>query len=219
MTEYRGGHVEAGRAMQLRKKREKEKEDAETKKRKLTENTDATKIDNKFFAYSDTMEQQLKTSTIGLVTLDEMKAKQTDVVVQRERDMAQKQKAERDAAQAEINRAEERRRFRTDTSKLSFAFDDDEEEEEDEGKGKESTEDGEDLSGLKKRRIGMDPSVDTSFLPDKDKEDEEKRLREQLRVEWVAKQEILKQEPMEVGIYLSKLLFFKYLRLLFHSMD
>lgn len=51
---------------------------------------------------------------------------------------------------------------------------------------------------LKRKRIGMDPSVDTSFLPDKDKEDEEKRLREQLRVEWVARQEILKQEPMEV---------------------
>lgn len=116
--------------MQLIKKREKEKEETEQRKRKMAEETKIAKIDNKFAAHYDAIEQQLKTSTIGLVTLDEMKAKQTDVVAQRERELAQKQKAERDALQAEARRAEELKRFQRDTSKLSFAFEEDENDDE-----------------------------------------------------------------------------------------
>ncbi|GAU95443.1 hypothetical protein RvY_07059 [Ramazzottius varieornatus] len=193
MTEYRGGHLEVGRAMQLMKKREKEKEEVEHRKRKMAEDTKIANIDNKFAAHYDAIEQQLKTSTVGLVTLDEMKAKQTDVIAQRERELAQKQEAEHNAKQAEAKKVEELRRSQRDSSKLSFAVDDGEDEEEE----AQSEASGESYE-RKRRRIGMDPSVDTSFLPDKDKEDEEKRLREQLRVEWVAKQEVLKQELMEV---------------------
>ena len=37
-----------------------------------------------------------------------------------------------------------------------------------------------------------------SFLPDREREEEENRLREQLRKEWVAKQEKLKNEDVEI---------------------
>ena len=37
-------------------------------------------IDKKFAAHYDAIEQQLKSETVGLVTLDEMKAKQEDAV-------------------------------------------------------------------------------------------------------------------------------------------
>lgn len=40
--------------------------------------------------------------------------------------------------------------------------------------------------------------MDTSFLPDREREEEENRLREQLRQEWVEKQAKLKNEDIEI---------------------
>ena len=37
---------------------------------------------------------------------------------------------------------------------------------------------------VKKKRFGKNPDVDTSFLPDVDRDEEENKLREQLRQEW-----------------------------------
>ncbi|CAG2188422.1 FAM50 [Mytilus edulis] len=45
---------------------------------------------------------------------------------------------------------------------------------------------------------GKNPDVDTSFLPDRDREEEENKLREQLREEWATKQEKLKNEEIEI---------------------
>lgn len=50
----------------------------------------------------------------------------------------------------------------------------------------------------KKRKLGKNPDVDTSFLPDRDREEEENRLREELRQEWEAKQEKIKSEEIEI---------------------
>lgn len=71
-------------------------------------------------------------------------------------------------------------------AKLSFCPDDEEEEEddsstEDNGKGEESDQynsEGEPEKGFK---MIKNPDVDTSFLPDRDREDAENRLREELR--------------------------------------
>lgn len=49
-----------------------------------------------------------------------------------------------------------------------------------------------------KKKIKKNPSVDTSFLPDRDREEQENKLREQLRQEWQAKQAELKDETMNV---------------------
>lgn len=51
---------------------------------------------------------------------------------------------------------------------------------------------------MKSARITKNPEVDTTFLPDRDREEEEKRMREQLRQEWVEKQEKLKNEDIEI---------------------
>ena len=42
------------------------------------------------------------------------------------------------------------------------------------------------------------PSVDTSFLPDREREEEERRVREELRQEWLKKQEETKAEEIEI---------------------
>ena len=42
------------------------------------------------------------------------------------------------------------------------------------------------------------PNIDTSFLPDREREMEERRQREELRQEWLRKQEVMKQETIEI---------------------
>jgi len=48
------------------------------------------------------------------------------------------------------------------------------------------------------KRVTKNPDVDTSFLPDRDREVQEKALREKLRLEWVERQESLKNEVIEI---------------------
>lgn len=48
------------------------------------------------------------------------------------------------------------------------------------------------------KKIRKDPNVDTSFLPDREREEEENRLREELRQEWVKQQEKLKEEEIDI---------------------
>lgn len=95
MANYKGAASEAGRAMQLMKKREKAQLDIELRKKKIEEDLRIHNIENKFATHYDAVEQQLKSSTIGLVTLDEMRAKQDHIVKEREKKLAQK-KLEKD---------------------------------------------------------------------------------------------------------------------------
>ena len=53
-------------------------------------------------------------------------------------------------------------------------------------------------SELPKKRFGKNPDVDTSFLPDVDRDEEENRLRESLRQEWETKQKQLKEESIHI---------------------
>lgn len=258
MAHYKGAASEAGRAMHLMKKREKALEEIELRKKKIEEELKISNIENKFAAHYDAVEQQLKSSTIGLVTLDEMKAKQENIVKERERKLAQKQ-AEKDR---EKQRALEAKQAEKDRQKrqiqaLSFTMEEDEDEEgkEDEDgtpsspskAGTSGTSSKENISGVEikkepldeelteymsayekqaidemmgeltggikrenddekeqkytvpaRKKIRKNPDVDTSFLPDREREEEENRLREELRQEWAAKQQQLKEEEIEV---------------------
>ncbi|GBN86257.1 Protein FAM50, partial [Araneus ventricosus] len=213
MALYKGAASEAGRALQLKKKREKALEELEHRKRKIEEEMKLSDIENKFAAHYDAVEQQLKSSTIGLVTLDEMKAKQEDVVKERERQLAQKQHEKELQRQKEMREKQEaKERQKRQIASLSFRLDDDEEEEDEEEETQQQQEDenssdaseGKDSSQesdepvLKKKKIFKNPDVDTSFLPDREREEEERKLREELRQEWVQKQEKLKNEEIEI---------------------
>lgn len=87
---YKGSASEGTRALLLQSKREKAKEDLEIRKRKIEEDLKVSSIDNKFAAHYDAVEAQLKSSTVGLVSLSEMKARQQTAVEERERQIAQK---------------------------------------------------------------------------------------------------------------------------------
>lgn len=218
MAHYKGAASEAGRAMHLMKKREKAQMEIEFRKKKIEEDLKISNIESKFATHYDAVEQQLKSSTIGLVTLDEMKAKQENIVKEREMKLAQKQleKERERQRQLEAKQAEKNRQ-KQQIQTLSFSLDQDEEEEEDEDSGQSalakslptvkvkqednSSNDGQDSeeeSFVPIKKIRKNPDVDTSFLPDREREEQENQLREELRQEWAAKQNQLKEEEIDI---------------------
>jgi protein FAM50 len=215
MAHYKGAASEAGRAMAIQKKRELEKEEMELRKKKIQDDLKVSQIDNKFTVHYDAIEAQLKANTVGLVTLDQMKAKQQASIQERERQLAQKEqeKVQREQANLMKEKAEQKRQIQT----LSFSFGDDADEEEEQDEfvpnrvavKKElepdscnSDSNSSDFqSTTKKLKIMKNPDVDTSFLPDRQRDEEERALREQLRLEWEERQQKLKNE--DIGITFS----------------
>jgi protein FAM50 len=47
-------------------------------------------------------------------------------------------------------------------------------------------------------RLAKDPTANTSFLPDRDREEADRLERERLRKEWVAEQDRIRSEPIEI---------------------
>ncbi|XP_014473227.1 PREDICTED: protein FAM50 homolog isoform X2 [Dinoponera quadriceps] len=205
MAHYKGAASEAGRAMQLMKKREIAQQEIELRKKKIEDDLKIHNIENKFATHYNAVEQQLKTSTIGLVTLNEMKAKQENIVKERERKLAQKEREkEQEKERALAAKQAEKNKQKRQIQALSFNLDEDEEEEEEaESSNDEVTEvstesKNEQLSKHIIKKIKKNPDVDTSFLPDREREEEENRLREELRQEWARKQNALKEEEIEI---------------------
>ncbi|XP_022907328.1 protein FAM50 homolog [Onthophagus taurus] len=204
MAHYKGAASEAGRAMQLMKKREQQIQDIELRKKKIEEDLKLNNIENKFATHYDAVEQQLKSSTIGLVTLDEMKAKQENIVKEREKKLAQKQaeKERERQRQMEAKQAEKNKQKRQ-IQALSFNLEEDNDEE---GDKNDDEEDEDEMTWKRKnvteevkvKKIKKDPTVDTSFLPDREREEEENRLREELRQEWAEQQQKLKEEEIDI---------------------
>ncbi|XP_029466168.1 protein FAM50A [Rhinatrema bivittatum] len=204
MAQYKGAASEAGRAMQLMKKRERQREEMEQLRQRIAEeNVVKSNINKKFSAHYDAVEAELKSSTVGLVTLNDMKAKQEALVKEREKQLAKKEQYKDLQLKLEKQREKERKKEqKRKIASLSFTLDEDEAEEGDEEEEEEEEELELELEEIptkkKKKQLGKNPDVDTSFLPDRDREEEENRLREELRQEWEAKQEKIKSEEIEI---------------------
>ncbi|XP_041972714.1 protein FAM50 homolog isoform X2 [Aricia agestis] len=200
MAHYKGAASEAGRAMHLMKKREKAQQEIELRKKKIEEDLKIDNIENKFATHYDAVEQQLKSSTIGLVTLDEMKAKQEHIVREREKKLAQKKAEKEKERQKEIEAKQaQKNKQKRQIQALSFDLDEEEEEDSEESADSSSTpkeQSWKDIQAFKK--VKKNPDVDTSFLPDREREEADLKLREELRLEWVMTQASLKDEPITV---------------------
>ncbi|XP_043271999.1 protein FAM50 homolog [Venturia canescens] len=227
MAHYKGAASEAGRAMQLMKKREIAQQEIELRKKKIEDDLKIHNIENKFATHYNAVEQQLKTSTIGLVTLNEMKAKQENIVKERERKLAQKEREkEQEKERALAAKQAEKNKRKKQIQALSFNLEDDDGEDSSGGNSSpvpvildnynnirdEEDQDSDAKSDksnkstgcerlqppLRIKKIKKNPDVDTSFLPDREREEEENKLREELRQEWATKQNALKEEEIEI---------------------
>lgn len=208
MAHYKGAASEAGRAMQLMKKRELQQQEVEFRKKKIEEDLKINNIESKFASHYDAVEQQLKSSTIGLVTLDEMKAKQEDIVREREKNLAQKkEEKDREKLRALEAKQAEKDKQKQQIQALSFNLNEDEE-----GSGSDDDEYMDkpefkpppakrwmtEESDARAKKIRKNPDVDTSFLPDREREEHENTLREELRQQWVEQQATLKDQEITI---------------------
>ncbi|XP_040823141.1 protein FAM50A-like [Ochotona curzoniae] len=193
MAQYKGAASEAARALHLMKKREKQRTQMEELKQRIAaENRIQSSVDKKFSTHYDAVEAELQSSTVGLVTLNDMKAKQEALVKEREKQLAKKEQPKQLQLKLEKLREKERKEeAKRKISGLSFTL------EEEEGAVHEEELEMEQLT-TKRRKLGKNPDVDTSFLPDREREEQENRLREELRQEWEAKQGKIKSEEIEI---------------------
>ncbi|CAH8494409.1 unnamed protein product [Heterobilharzia americana] len=193
MATFKGAAREAQRAALLMKQREKERQELELQKKKLEAEMRVGEMSTKFAVHYDAIEHQLKTNTIGLVTLDEMKARQKAFMTQREKELALGNS--RGLSHKSGNAALEKKKT-LQPSLLSFA---DEEDAEDIIKPPTSVANTYELTEKTEEQLEpeeLTPVADEDFPSDIDRDEEEKRLREELRREWVAKQAAIKEEEI-----------------------
>ncbi|KAF8319309.1 XAP5-domain-containing protein [Clavulina sp. PMI_390] len=150
---------------------------------------------NRFVGQNDSMEETLKKSTVGLVKLEDF---------QKTREALEEAKARAAAKTDELrdDQKKKKKRKKAPKSTLSFSMDDEGDGGDDtpgpsNGKGKEG-EETDNMPPPAKRPKLKNPGVDTSFLPDREREEEERKMREQLRQEWLKTQEETKREEIEI---------------------
>ncbi|CAK5083943.1 unnamed protein product [Meloidogyne enterolobii] len=146
--------ADSGRIIHLEKRRERAKEDIEKQRLKLEEEKKsfAAGISSKFTTNVDQIEEKFKASTVGLVTLDEVKERQNEIY----------------SLNKELSKVtddnEQKPRFDRVVQKRVLSFKNFDDEEEDEKP-----------VVIVKKRLGMDPTVDTSFLPDRERDEQIQR--------------------------------------------
>ena len=132
-------------------------------------------------------EHVFKQDTVGLQTKEQFTEKRANVERELEAQKAQKARASEEASALALSRKRAAAKV-VATARLSFVDAEEEEEEE---------EDGAAAAAAKRARL-KNPAVETDFLPDRDREREERDERERLRSGWLEEQLRQKEETIEV---------------------
>ncbi|KAL7539258.1 hypothetical protein ACHAXR_010752 [Thalassiosira sp. AJA248-18] len=219
------GNVAGSRAAGLSKKRAAEQAEFEARKQKIRADSERGKlgIDAKFDTNANVSaeEQKFRTKTVGLVTAEEFRKASAevekargrkgegifgedqgddggeggggDVVTEEERKKLEK---ERKKARKKAMREKKKR-----MAALSFAGEEDEEignDNDAKAGAKSSPSSSSQENGSNKQSIMKNPEVDTSFLPDQEREQRSQSERERLRKEWLDRQKAIKEEILEI---------------------
>ncbi|KAI3389700.1 hypothetical protein SNEBB_008115 [Seison nebaliae] len=227
MAFYKGDSREADRVLHLRKGMEKRQEDLELKRKQHElELNESVKISEKFHKLSDETETKLSMSTVGLLSLEEMKtvremfrseqedAKANDVTPKKMKKISiPKCKLEKlsfdlfpddeeDVIEDEENvnlkeECEEKKKI-METDKKEEEVEEEEEEEDIQLKLTKGDKKKDFLKLKGRKRLGMNPNVNTNFLPDRDRELLEEKLRKELDAEWNQQQQELKETILDI---------------------
>ncbi|KAJ8765074.1 hypothetical protein K2173_010553 [Erythroxylum novogranatense] len=141
---------------------------------------------------SEILETAFKKETVGLVTREQYVEKRVNI--QNKIEEEEKEKLEKlRQVEEELQLAKRKKRKTKGNSRLSFSDDI-------ENGGEEEDEENKTLVSerLVHGKLGKDPTVETSFLPDSEREAEEQAERERLRKQWLREQEQIKNEPLEI---------------------
>ncbi|EGD77535.1 hypothetical protein PTSG_08633 [Salpingoeca rosetta] len=174
----------ANRSKAYIRQREMADMEMERKRKKIQEQSERNaNIAAKFASENESVEAQIRAKTYGLVTLEQMKAAAKAAEEERSRKVAEAEKAQK-AKKKKKNRK---------MAKVALSFDLEEEGDTDDVLEKVKSKAGNNI-----KRLGKNPEVDTSFIPDVEREEELRKKREELRKEWLEKQAALKNEPAEI---------------------
>jgi len=206
MTNYVGQASDVMRAARLQKARDRELEESSFKKRKLENELKVGSMETKFAAHAfDAVESEIKATTVGLLTIDQMKQTQERALMEREKQLARREKEKRKEERDRLKKKTERKlQEKKQIKSLSFNPDDDEEDDEEENisdqedRTKSPDSDCVSPDAGQRKRFGMNPDVDTTFLPDRDRDEQENEMREKLRLEWEQRQKLIKEEEIEI---------------------
>eukprot|EP00761_Pharyngomonas_kirbyi_P014319 gb/GECH01014349.1/.p1 GENE.gb/GECH01014349.1/~~gb/GECH01014349.1/.p1 ORF type:complete len:321 (+),score=120.23 gb/GECH01014349.1/:1-963(+) len=178
------------RILLLQKQREMQEQLFNESKEKLEDSSDkmlVEEMDNKFLREDDSMKNAFKKKTIGLVSKkDFTKYRQEIEKMEKEQERAKQRREEK-------RRRNEKKRKRKQKSLLSFSDDIT-----DDNINDKDNNDNDDEPEKKKVKLIKNPEVDTSLLPDKEREEREAMERKKLELEWLEKQEKIKNEQIDV---------------------
>ncbi|WVF68295.1 hypothetical protein IAT40_003060 [Kwoniella sp. CBS 6097] len=185
-----GPPEESRRNLVLQKQREREAAEHQRQKDALLKEGQKDHTVDRFIGVTENLDERLIKTTVGLVTLSDFQKTKDDLLEQ------QRQLAAQVAADKSLPGASKPKKAKKKKEKSKLSFADEEEDDEAETGDKRSRSD-EDESN-KKTKFSKNPAVDTSFLPDRNREERERIEREQLRKEWLAQQERTKAETIEI---------------------
>lgn len=184
---YVGTAQDAARIRRLEKQREVDRKKIEDLKNKSSGGQ--TGLLQFGSGTSEILENAFSKETVGLVTREqyvETRVNLRSKVEEEEKEKLQKLEQEEE----ELQKQKRKKRRAKTPARLSFISEMENESDEEGG----TTENGD----LKKPKLGKDPTVETSFLPDREREAEEQREREYLRQQWLEEQKRIKNEPLEI---------------------
>eukprot|EP00250_Pteridium_aquilinum_P001039 c11229_g1_i1 orf=88-1095(+) len=188
---YVGTAQDAARIRRLEKQREVERKKIQELKNKSSGGQ--TGLLQFGSGTSELLETAFKKETVGLVTREQYVEKRVNLRSKIEEEEKEKQQKLAQEEEEKLLLKRKKRRARA-PSRLSFLDEVDAETDEEENGLNES----EEPRGGKLGKFGKDPAVETSFLPDREREAEEQAERERLRKQWQREQERIKNEPLEI---------------------
>eukprot|EP01138_Halocafeteria_seosinensis_P015423 gb/GECG01015740.1/.p1 GENE.gb/GECG01015740.1/~~gb/GECG01015740.1/.p1 ORF type:complete len:390 (+),score=83.69 gb/GECG01015740.1/:1-1170(+) len=219
------GNAAGDFANRLSRTREKQQKEYESKRKEIMDNSKRVSADdltNKFTTHTNKAEQAFKAKTVGLVSADEFRQArldaeklQKDIDDKKNKDKQKKKGKKRPKAtklsfnvdelaeEDEVAESVVAQKATTSSDTLvkqengtSSTASGDSERVSTGGSGGTQTEE---QNGTKRqKKLGKDPNVRTDFLPDREREEEEARLREKLKQEWLQEQERIKNEKIEI---------------------
>ena len=197
------GNTSGARAMRLEKQRRKDQADFELarEQKKIESNHASLTIQGKFQSarIGTREEQSFRLKTVGLVTAEEF-ARATNEKEGQAKDLSPEELAKRKEkeqlqAKKTAKKLKRKRKEKKQRQALLSFGDEDENENEDE----ETNETNAPSSTKKnKKKSKKDPSIDTSFLPDRDRENATVAERLRLEEEWKENQHTTKQEKLSI---------------------
>ncbi|KAF5752031.1 Protein XAP5 CIRCADIAN TIMEKEEPER [Tripterygium wilfordii] len=182
---YVGTAQDAVRIRRLEKQREAERRKIQELKSKSASDKGQTGLLQFGSGTSEILETAFKKETVGLVTRDEYVEKR--VTIRNKIEEEEKEKLQKLQQEEEELQMQKRKKRKIKGSRLSFVDDIED--------GENKNEEPNNFGRLK---LGKDPTVETSFLPDSEREAEEQSERERLRKQWLREQEQIRNEPLEI---------------------